>query len=434
MFIESNRYEYTINRLALTLLCILPLAIFPDGRRLNAVLTKSMLLACVSTVFFILILIQKEKSFRLDLTESRWLFGYLTLVLISTFFALNPQLAIFGSKARKDGLVTMMFYVVAYSIGRQMRIKESFLKVLGISIALVSTFALMQSFQIDPDFLELYPESWKGLAFASMGNPNFLGSYLVLALPFPMFLYLLRRKHLGLVLYSMAFFALLATRTRGSWIGALIGWVVMIYLCKKQEKKPKVFFKRVLILALVSLLLFGLFLALSDEVVLTKILAMFTDFRLIMTRPEDADMAGTNRFYIWKRCIELIKERPIFGYGVENMSVAMRNEFHDMIVKDWGRFRNWDKAHNEYLNIAVASGIPSLIMYLGFTITVIRKGLKKLTHCPLLLPFAAAAIGYMSQAFFNIQMVVVYYFFMVVLGILASEVFCQEEYPGPTTN
>ena len=43
----------------------------------------------------------------------------------------------------------------------------------------------------------------------------------------------------------------------------------------------------------------------------------------------------------------------------------------------------------------------------------------------MILPFFAAAAGYLVQALFNIQMIMVYYFFMAVLGILSSQVFCQ---------
>ena len=300
---------------------------------------------------------------------------------------------------------------------------------IAISTSLIAFYAALQFFKIDPVFLRLYPDNWRGLAFSTMGNPNFLGSYFVLTLPIPIYLYLIRGRWIGLPLYALAYFGLLTTRTRGTWIGAMIGFLVLVALAYRLSTNIRRTMRRIILLSLISILLFAVFILLTDEVMLNKLLRMFTDLQLIISHPEDADTAGSNRFYIWQRTVDLIRQRPIFGVGVENMSLAMYRNFREMITQDFGRYRNWDKAHNEYLNIALASGIPSLIAYLGFTFTAIGIGWKKRRDCPLLLPFLAGAIGYMVQAIFNIQMIIVYYFFMATLGILVSEVFCQKELP-----
>lgn len=427
MFIETNRHQRVINRLTFLLLVIVPLAMFPDGSRFNVAISKFTTLAIISLVFLALIITERRFNLGLDQWENRFLVGYTGLLIISTFFALDPKLAVLGSEARWDGLISFSFYLVAYSLGRQVRFKERFLYWIAGSTSIIAIYACLQFFKIDPPFLRLYPDSWRGLAFSTMGNPNFLGSYLVLVLPLAIYLYLMRGKWWGLPFYALTYFALLSTRTRGTWIGAAVGFLVMVILAIKHSENRKRTLRRIVILGLISILLFALFILLTDEVMLNKLIKMFTDLELIITNPEEADTAGTNRFYIWQRCIELIKQRPVFGFGVENMSIAMNRNFREMIVEDFGRYRNWDKAHNEYLNIAVASGIPSLLLYLGFTLTAIKKGWNKQATCPMLVPFVAGAVGYMVQAIFNIQMIIVYYFFMATLGIITSQVFCLPE-------
>lgn len=425
MFIEDTQYQRYINRLAFGLLVVVPLVMYPDGTRFNVAISKFYALALISLVFLGIVMIRKQLNLRLDQSEHRWLLAYVILLIMSTFFALDPKLAILGSEARHDGLISFAFYVIAYSVGRQMKVKQPFLLAIMGSLLLIDLYAILQFFKLDPSFLQLYPDSWQGKAFSTMGNPNFLGSYLTLTLPLTMYFYLQRSKWYGLVMYGLTYFSLLASRTRGSWIGASIGFMVMVWLYYRQAENKLLARKRIIILMVISVLLFAGFVLLTEGMILQRFLSMFTDLHLILTDPEDADAAGSGRFYIWQLTVELIQQRPLFGVGVENMSIAMFQSFHDRIVTDWGRYRNWDKAHNEYLNIALASGIPSLIAYLGFLITVMKKGYRKITACPMILPFFAAAAGYLVQALFNIQMIMVYYFFMAVLGILSSQVFCQ---------
>ena len=120
--------------------------------------------------------------------------------------------------------------------------------------------------------------------------------------------------------------------------------------------------------------------------------------------------------------------RPFFGFGLDTMYIALEANFRGQIIGDLGRYVNWDKAHNEYLNIAVSSGIPSLLAYLGFLFFALKKGLKKMKINEAYVPLLAAIIGYLVQAMFNIQVVMVYYLFFAYLGILtAKEAFGDEE-------
>jgi len=425
---KDNHYQRLIDFLALALLAVVPLVMFPDGSRFNIAISKFYALAVLMVIFIGATLYRGRFDFQWQETENKWLLAYVGLVVVSSVLALDPKLAVFGSDARRDGLITFSFYLMAYLVGRRLRLREDVLvgAVLG-SLLVIDLFGLLQFFKIDPTFLRLYPDSWRGLVFSTMGNPNFLGSYLTLTLPFTLYSYLFRSKWYGLVMYAVSYFTLLGTRTRGSWIGAMVGFLIMIWLYYHQASNKSLARRRIVVLIILSVVLFGLFILATEGTILQKILALFLDVHLILTDPEEADTAGSNRFYIWRLSVELIRQRPIFGVGVENMSVAMFQNFHDQIVEDWGRYRNWDKAHNEYLNIALASGIPSLIAYLMFVWTIMKKAYRRLRECPRLILFFAAAAGYLVQAFFNIQMVQVYYFFMVVLGILGSQGICLRE-------
>ena len=48
-----------------------------------------------------------------------------------------------------------------------------------------------------------------------MGNPNFLGTFLVLTIPAALYYVVEKKEVVGIFVYSLLFLALLATRTRG---------------------------------------------------------------------------------------------------------------------------------------------------------------------------------------------------------------------------
>ena len=79
------------------------------------------------------------------------------------------------------------------------------------------------------------------------------------------------------------------------------------------------------------------------------------------------DKLGSNRIQIWKVVIELIEKHPIFGVGTDNLKNGVGENLTETSIDFIQRAKGiMDKAHNEYLHIAVTIGIPALILYLTF--------------------------------------------------------------------
>lgn len=72
------------------------------------------------------------------------------------------------------------------------------------------------------------------------------------------------------------------------------------------------------------------------------------------------------RFSAWQITLKAIKEKPIFGWGPENLSIGF-DKYYDpslpYISKEWGGW--WDRAHNIILDTAATFGIPAVIIYLA---------------------------------------------------------------------
>lgn len=417
------------NFLVYLLIGVVPLIIVPIDGTLQTAWTKLVALLGISLFFLYLSIRRRDQiTFLENTVENRFLVAYFLLVLLSLFFSLDPFISFIGSGYRHDGFLAFIAYCFAYLIARNARdVERHFFPVICVTSFLVATFAILQFFKLDPVPLSLYRFEWVGLAFSTMGNPNFLGSYLVLSIPMPIYLYFYKGKKIGLLAYAVLFFALLATRTRGAWIGAFVTLISFLVLHKIRSGFNRKQGRKVLAVFLTSMGMILLFILSSGNVFVTRFLSIFLDLANIIREEETAHLGGSSRIYVWGKVLELIRMRPFFGFGLDTMYMAMEMYFRGYIISDFGYYRNWDKAHNEYLNIAVSSGLFSLLAYLGFLFFVLKKGLKNLKKHEGYVPLLAAIIGYLIQALFNIQVVMVYYVFFVYLGIVTSEHALKEE-------
>lgn len=411
-----------MNVLILSVLCLVPLTTVPVNGKLETMWPKLIFLAFLS-FFFLYVYFRNRKELHLIERdrENFYLGIYVLLAGIATLLSISPYISFWGSSYRHDGFIALLLYTFAYLMARNAKsIQRYFFQALTVTSLMVSVYAILQFYKIDPVPHGMYHLDWVGLAFSTMGNPNFLGSYLTLSLPIPLYLYFYKEKKMGLVAYMVLFLALLATRTRGAWIGSFIGLLSFLFYHRHAYGFKKQETRRVITVIAASFAVLIFFMLTSGDTFLTRFLSIFLDFSKIIRQEEGAELGGSYRVYLWGKVLELIRMKPLFGHGLDTMYLAMNEQFRPEIIYDFGRYMNWDKAHNEYLNIAVSSGIPSLIFYLAFLRRTMAKGYKKLRMHTAYVPVMASVTGYLVQALFNIQVVMVYYIFLTFLGILSG--------------
>jgi putative inorganic carbon (HCO3(-)) transporter len=147
--------------------------------------------------------------------------------------------------------------------------------------------------------------------------------------------------------------------------------------------------------------------------------SIFTDAKTVVTNDSHLLHAGSNRMYIWLKTLELVSAQPFTGYGLENLQMAFVSQYKSDMLAQFGRVMFVDKAHNEYLHIAVTAGIPALLIYLGLLVQIARKYSARLAESDVYQALTASLIGYLTQAFFNISVVSVAFIFWAFLGLMA---------------
>lgn len=349
------------------------------------------------------------------------LFIYFILLAASVYAAENKVFAIIGVPGRWEGLVTITLYMFLFITARLYLVPdEGLFKIILVTAIIVSIYGILQTMNFDPFPRDVLRENWSKRAFSTMGNPNFLGSYIVLIIPTSIYFYIIKKNITGLTAYAILFYCLLSTGTRGAWLGTIASIMAFAAIHYMYFRYSKGEFTRYIILLVITILLLALYNFNTEGAFIDRFLSIARDANEFLTKGDRADYSGANRGFIWKRVAELIKKRPLTGYGIENLGEAFKKYYTQDMIELWNEVRYLDKAHNEYLHIAVTSGIPSLLVYLTFISQIILKGLFRLKNCKTALLILSSVIGYMTAAFFNISVVSVAYVYWIFLGLLAG--------------
>lgn len=119
--------------------------------------------------------------------------------------------------------------------------------------------------------------------------------------------------------------------------------------------------------------------------------------------PGSATSAGSGRVYIWTKTLEILEEKPFFGYGMDSF---MYNFPHYNIDARAGLSTEemiTDKPHNVFVGILYGTGFVGLISVLALVILSIGMALKvaiQKNNAPIFI-LGAAWVAYLIQAMFN---------------------------------
>lgn len=403
-------------------LAVVPLVFLPIGQDNFFTPPKLFVLRLIVITYLFWIFKYRDKVKDIISTDwiNRILILYLAWLSFSTIFSIDVAQSVLGNPYRHEGLTTILIYFVIFLIARQQgTISKKNIHFMLITGCIVVTYGILQSYGLEFFPRDYIRENWT-YPFSTIGNPNFLGTYIVLLLPFAVHFYIIEKKNIGLIIYAILFYGLLTTMTRGTWIGAFASVLIYFSIMFHHRNKVTIRIKDIFLFGLVSLACLLVFDISNNGRLFLRLLSITLDIRKILTGGENLLLAGTNRVFIWLKVVELIKMRPIFGFGIDNLYLAFEQYFYQDILKVLGRPLIIDRAHNEYLHIVVSSGFPALVLYLSFITLVVRKGVAQLLELPYAIPLLVAVIGYLIQAFFNISVVAVAPIFWVFLGFLAS--------------
>ncbi|WP_404329439.1 O-antigen ligase family protein [Mesobacillus maritimus] len=349
---------------------------------------------------------------------------FLFLVEISVVISNYTYTSIHGLVDRKEGLISFFSYCSIFLFSYRFMDEKRLDKVLsGMAIVsiFVSIYGILQHYSLDFLPRNSSLRNYTG-TYTFFDNPNFFGSYLVLALliTVPLFLTAKNKKYETLYFsaITLAFISLIFSNTRSGYLGVFFGVVfVSVFVVLKQRdlwrKWTRLFATLALILILINITEKGHY--------FNRISSVVTESYSVATN-QGTGHEGSSRLFIWQNSLPLIKDYFWFGSGPDTFPFIFKSTSDERQRYFGTSSINVDKAHNEYLQLAITLGTPALLTYLLFLIFILLKAFKaaKVTYGReriLMYGLIGTIGGYLVQAFFNISTVPVAPIFWAVLGI-----------------
>ncbi|MFW6386967.1 MAG: O-antigen ligase family protein [Bacillota bacterium] len=348
----------------------------------------------------------------------------LVFLILSTLFSHDIYRSLYGALYRWEGFVTFacyltLFFSTALFVNSRSKIRYIVYSISAVAV-LISVYGLLQYYGLE--FIEWMPprDTWGKRAFATLGNPDFAGSYSLLFLPAAIVMYFFAEEKIRIVAYgilSALFYSLLiATSTRSSWLAFICVLPLIIYFCWKKRILKRNLVKFIVLFS-VFVLIFGILNLRHDGYQFNRVISIFSDANTVATGDgEEVQRAGSNRILIYQTSLPLLLENPVLGSGLDTFDLVFPQETYQEIV---GTESIVDKAHNEYLQLGVTAGLPALVAYLVFLCFVFHRGWRnwKQDDSGLRAALLIAFLAYIVQAFFNISVVSVAPIFWIVMGL-----------------
>lgn len=347
--------------------------------------------------------------------NNAWILFYILLLLWITFSALHsPSLidAFAGARYRNMGLFTYIVFgcIMICPLLLKSEQKQLFLMYLFLAVAdLVAVVMLIQEKN-----LPLFNNAFGMLRSSVFVHFNHLGYYLNLASICASGLLIFEHKKsrclqtFTFLSLLLLFYTLLINNTMGGILSCLITSVILLwfyYLRNRHLDLPQ-FIPIIAIVILVALSYTGCFASSSGENMSDNFMGLYTDANKLIEN-ENVDSIGTLRFSLWKYYGKMIPEHPIFGLGPDQEPVG----YETYVISD--------RPANEYLYHAVFHGIPALIFYLGFLISLAVYGFKHIKELsPSAMIAAGCVITYCISAFFGNAIYYTACYLFLFLGFL----------------
>lgn len=372
-----------------TLLFFVPIVLWPytsEVFEFNKMVLVYMLTTIIVSIWAVKSIVEGKFIFRRTILDIP-LLVFLGSQLISTVLSIDFYTSVFGYYSRFNGglLSTVCYLVLYWAFVSNFDRKETLklIKIWFASAFIVSTYGVLEHFGIDKN---IWVQDVASRVFSSLGQPNWLAAWVVGLIPIAWAFSLKSKvKSLNFWIYFglsiLLFWTLIFTKSRSGFLGFGVACIIFWGTIALQNiKNIKSFISPFLVTGVVFTAI-----CLISGTQWTPSLAS------LINKPENKQVSvgsgetaletggtesGTIRKIVWQGALQVWLHYPVFGTGVETFAYSYylyRPQAHNT-TSEWNFIYN--KAHNEFLNMAANSGTVGIISYLvliGFVIYQIIK-------------------------------------------------------------
>lgn len=375
--------------------------------------------------------------------------AFIVSLTLSVVFAEYKSIALWGLYNRYDGAITFISYAVLMLIALHITYPKNALNKLvytlypfvwiNVIISLLNLYGvnILQNANFHNIFtLFLIDEmaiNEGSVLTGTLNQWNYMSGYsavmTIIFLTLAVFKGSVKFRVVNLLTSIAAYSTILASISTSGFLSLsiMLAFLVLLIFMKEDKKKSLVWFASFVILATIST---GI-LSKHNPLVWTESVGFITktnpfiqvgeatlqnsifsnnkvsaaDSELKLPElPERTLSGGSGRIYIWENMIPLIKERPIFGYGLDTLTYHFPQ--NDINKRDgfWSENTIVDKPHNLYIGILYGTGLLGILSFMCIVMIFSFKQVKyviKDVQTPIIWAFTLCWGSFLIQAVFN---------------------------------
>ena len=356
---------------------IFPKALFFRGLVFIAVILFCLL--CAVQKSFIPEMTQKIKALWKNSVFKTMAFFYGALIL-STIFAFDRYMAMFGNIEREEGFVGLFFFYIFFVLTCLLFEKKDWWRFFAINLFTGGILFLV----------EMYQSLAQGIARPGSltDNPIFLATYYLFAIFSAVILYRVgeAKNNMAVKFFSvfsmiLSFIGIFVTETRGTLLGMFAGGVVvLIYFGFRGKNIPigkRLTTRKLTVIVLILGALFiGMFVATRSSDVWTHIPG-FNRLALISSKDTTTEARLTNASIALHAVnpAEASPVRTLFGWGWDNYIYAWQRFYNpQLFAYDPSLF---DRAHDKVIDMLLMTGVVGLVLYLSLWFFFFKEAIKR---------------------------------------------------------
>ena len=389
--------------------------------------------------------------------------AFAVAIVLSTIFSPNISIALHGQYNRTDGAISWLCYLALFFIAMNIEYPK---KAIQYIIYATVPFVLINFVIITLNFFgkDLLQKSWAQKLFtaflpegASLSEGSVLlgtlnhGNYMSGMFAVIVIMFLAKSltdkkifdKIFSFVMATIAVFIVFMSLSTSGFLTIVAMMIFILWIAFKNEKKVIAFIQIVAFCAIsvsgIHILAgenakvwdetFGFFISSNpykeEATVLNKNLfdlekayASDNSFELPEVAPSGVG-AGSGRVYIWTYIMDLVKERPILGYGLDTLIYNFPHYNKDARANLETETAIVDKPHNMYIGVLYGTGIVGFIAFLAIVVFIVLNSLKVIINGRnKLVILALAVLAFLLQAVFNDTLPGTAASMMVIMGVI----------------
>ena len=389
---------------------------------------------------------------------------FLIAIVVSTFFSPNITIALFGYYSRSDGAISWICYIILMFIAMNINYPKNFVSKIMYTlmpVVYINLFIITMNF-IGKDLVQ--NTIIQSILFSTLPEGATLGNNSVLVGTLNQWNYMSGMFAMMTVMYlawaittkkwwealigtitaaASVSIMFMSTSTSGFLTVVVSAFFLLILLINVENKKA----------ALLSLLAFIIIVAPIFHILAQKNDNVWKEsFGFIINSnpyeksnislnslngnlvhasnstftlpelPRAGWSAGSGRLYIWDKTIELVKERPIIGYGMDTLIYNFPHYNIDARAGNYNEKILVDKPHNMYLGVLYGTGIVGGLAFLLIILYTTKFALQSVIskkHLQIA-PLGLIVLAFYIQAMFNDSLPGISGVAFVLIGVLVG--------------